>query len=1001
MPAPGPPTKAAAALSHDEIIDAFFDPDETRLDEIEQLQDLLEAQPDEQLFGKEAIQRVLKEKKGLQYIVSILHADPSSRANNKRRYRCFSFAVTFFKAGALPDVDGKLMLETLMANLKLLDGATSYNLAMEVLSNLSPASPQQVQGCAHALELMGALAAHASKEQRAELHGRLCDMASWPGPLVAMMAAALSELSETDEACLAAVAKVSKYVRWKVVRAVSHESNFTSNTLTLSPTSEVQQNVFVLDNNDNCVEPEELPALLFQIASLGRRGSASAAVKAAVVASVCCAMDLLVGASARERQRVQRLAAGGPAAGTHAARIDAVLATVLHHLSFLLCKDDGLCAQVLLRIKARQLHPQHERGAANISQLSPGLLLLALLTGLSPRHEPRVLEALCDCVAEIHGVDLAVSSSLWYPENCWKNAVTAQPASLRSAFLSLLQGPQMAEVVARPLVALALAALERGRAACRAARPPAPRLLSPCPPAVIVAPHAATRQFGSWLLLQLFCSCEHARAFVVKQLVLRIGQAAEAASESLFVLSQISEQCFDGLLGVAGELRECLSHLQHLQPFAAGKLVEVLSPQLGRCATLSDRCALALRKATFSQDGQCRQAAVSALVALLRGQVAAALSTGGLQRGGRASLETIRGGPAALALDEVLQLLRRFMKHQAPVRRLLYALLHQLQRQHPQLRDLVLQMLLSHTRSIVRESRSSSRSAHGAPGSTQAPGGRPGQLELDLAGCMDSSGRPQERPLHLLCSLFAVAASAGEQGLSQGGATLASTQHSSDLQARADALSLLWHLCYSTGGGDLLDFGIDASEDDERLCSATDYSKLLLLLDCTRACAACVLALPAELSGGVVSASERLAVAGRLARRMAALQGMVATQQLLQKAAAKELRRSGDGEDSGGLRSMLAVTEIYKAEAVVPPPLHVASCELLFAVTCLDLLAAAAGPEQQDHHAHASLGSLSLARALDGIESLLAFLEDSAALAHCCQVWSPLRRNLCAAIYSH
>jgi hypothetical protein len=174
----------------------------------------------------------------------------------------------------------------------------------------------------------------------------------------------------------------------------------------------------------------------------------------------------------------------------------------------------------------------------------------------------------------------------------------------------------------------------------------------------------------------------------------------------LGVLSHLtaSSLCLEGMLegadesgfpgGVQGgsivqEMMELFLALPSLLPRTAGQLVQVMVPLLRRSSGLADRCALSLRKASFSKDVGSRLSAVSALMTLLHvqlmppGRVNDQHQQGWTNTGGSGASSSSQssvvnvpqpgggGGnpiPGVLSIEEVLSLCRRFLHHQAPVR---------------------------------------------------------------------------------------------------------------------------------------------------------------------------------------------------------------------------------------------------------------------------------------------------------------------------------------------
>jgi hypothetical protein len=224
------------------------------------------------------------------------------------------------------------------------------------------------------------------------------------------------------------------------------------------------------------------------------------------------------------------------------------------------------------------------------------------------------------------------------------------------------------------------------------------------------------------------------------------------------VLDALASECSHGLAEVSGALQDVFLALPDLHPITAGEVVRVLGPLCAYTPSLADRCALALRKASFSKDTRSRQAAVTALAALLRSQLQLSSSDGaGSASGSHRSCSSQDDGSSAggrsrgrgwrmsqqqqlsqrvstgLSVDEVLSLCRRFLQHQAPVRAVLYDKLGGLQLDFPFFRPLLLRLLRTHLRGLVSESEA------WAPGR----GGEDEEavpLILSVDRCVDASG---------------------------------------------------------------------------------------------------------------------------------------------------------------------------------------------------------------------------------------------------------------------
>ena len=467
-----------------------------------------------------------------------------------------------------------------------------------------------------------------------------------------------------------------------------------------------------------------------------------------------------------------------------------MLATTVHHLSLLVNKDQAVAAEIVSIVKTRRLLgkgsssvPATRAGisaSADRPSVSPAKVLLCMLAAKAPRQEVKIISALCEAVGETHLIQEKVASSLWHSTETWRAVVELQPGQMQAAFEVLFAGSLLVEAVAAQLVALALALMEMQRNAPKTSwnnvstsnlhcvsRPYTFSSSASAADAqnsadvASVQARASADALGAWLLTRLFSVCEHTREQIARDLVTRLlitsisssqaalnasgkgfgggggggsgfGQsssntAIQAANACVSVLQNLMIECPHGLMAVSRELQEALTSLPELHPDTAGRLVYVIAPLFSSSAALGDRCALSLRKASFSKDGICRQAAVSALISLLRSQlrlaslrmtapqVASSSSSssstsqaprtvGDTSWDGVDLGETLRRvAPTGLSLDEITSLLRRLLQNQASVRGMLYRQLYCLQEEYSVIRPLALRLLLTHLQSLMTD----------------------------------------------------------------------------------------------------------------------------------------------------------------------------------------------------------------------------------------------------------------------------------------------------------
>lgn len=216
------------------------------------------------------------------------------------------------------------------------------------------------------------------------------------------------------------------------------------------------------------------------------------------------------------------------------------------------------------------------------------------------------------------------------------------------------------------------------------------------------------------------------------------------------ILTALTQTCLDGLMEITSELQETFMVLIYLHPHTASDLIHVLYPLFAVFPSLGDRCALSLRKASFSKDISSRQTAVCALTTLLRTQLQnpshrsheMAFSTS--QPDAHADIEILSQHQhlsqrlsIGISVDEVLSLCRRFLQHQSSVKSLLYNNLAMLHDEFPHFRPLISQLFRNHLLHIVIDDES--MGLNDDNDLVFATGDR-GVLILNVDRCIDSSG---------------------------------------------------------------------------------------------------------------------------------------------------------------------------------------------------------------------------------------------------------------------
>jgi hypothetical protein len=344
----------------------------------------------------------------------------------------------------------------------------------------------------------------------------------------------------------------------------------------------------------------------------------------------------------------------------------------------------------------------------------------------------------------------------------------------------------------------------------------------------------------------------------MKEIVLRLVTSSSSKASAAFpgatkqvssaaiilkLLNGLVSSCAHQLLEVESDLHDilaCLSDLDHEQ---AGELVHVLSPLFRYSPSFTDRCILCIRKATFSNDPACRMSAVSTLVELFRFQVQG-LDTGA-HRG---------GAPVGLSIDEIMQLLKRFLQHQSIVRSLLYEKLVALYREFPIVRLVLIRLLHAHLSSYLR---TADIDGYTVPGSNDTI--------IDFGQCLDFHGAVCE-PIHELISALVIMVTfkgaeeiPDEEGMQYGcSQTTYFVPQSHDAVA---SFNTLFSVAVALGSKELDDF------DLRDISSGESYSRAALYLDTLQAAVLCIMAIPDSFGDVTIRTENRVEALQALAMR--------------------------------------------------------------------------------------------------------------------------------------
>jgi hypothetical protein len=365
------------------LISALYDSvDESSKEHEEELSivlNVLENSEDFSLFDSKMLDNLDQSQQLMPYYCSILKgiATLKDDKSSKRRSLCFTRAIVLIKNGKLSENQSKGLMDRLDSNIRLLREDQARNCVDKILDDFNPGSPSSLVAHGKAVELLGQLTVRAGASRRPYLIQKLIDL-EWPSTAAAMLAAALVEMVETEPESESALKKISS-----CIVLVCHNNR------------DVEAESERGWSGGESIDPEELPVLIHQIIALTRKcDGSSVRLKALVLDAVSKALDSLMRSAYHAAKDLEDNS-------SRENKLDAILATIVHHLSLLASKDQGVSAEIISSIKAQRLFTQHPKkpkkstpleGADNAigATVSSARILLALLVAKGPRQEVKV-----------------------------------------------------------------------------------------------------------------------------------------------------------------------------------------------------------------------------------------------------------------------------------------------------------------------------------------------------------------------------------------------------------------------------------------------------------------------------------------------------------------------------------------------------------------------------------------------------------------------------------
>lgn len=795
---------------------------------------------------------------------------------------------------------------------------------------------------------------------------------NWPPQASVMLSSALVDLAETEEECERCLRKLGKCVRWKIVSnpvgipgsmamdvieasvrnttahlidpndlpaLFYHITQFSRKCNNSSPYVKRLVTDVITHGLDSLVTDsgwdDVLDIVIRMDSSMQRNAYTQAFNVVATTSSNRLSGNNNNSSSSRASVDLSRQGGTSPShllTNEHR-KAKAIISSIVTHLSLLLDKDAGVASEVLKFVKRSDLLRRNSK-----DKLSVGKLLLCMLAARVPRQEDKILRELSTVIVEIYAIHKKSSDAMWYDEKVWQSASWIQPHWLITAFEKLIAGPLMSELLVNSLSRFAfhlldmrVTSLSRGNVGNRYS------LLQTSIHCVsqVYKDTAGPEDIGGRLLISMFRSCEYTRSAIVRDITDRLTIAGSmnvqsqghrrsasghhrSSDASSLHMSNVSacvtllgclvESCPQGLVATVIDLQEVFTSISGLSATDVETLILVLSPLLRSSGSFADRCALSLRKASFSRDGVTRQAAASALLSLM------SLYFQEESNRSRVSTQSTASPKDPIVLpisfDETLSLMRRFLQYQVNVRILLYEKLNVMQMRYPSARGTGLQLLFRHLQSLVYyvdDAQPRTRSYH-EECVHYADKHDNVTVALSVEKCISSTNELLEDLPSLFSTVLTLAVATLQQAR-VGSATCGqlfemdyhkkdgnskskqkmlivdieeqeeeevNSEHTeqmidgqpsgSDVVTAIEACQYLWMLAQSAGSLEYDEF-IEVDQDNWKCADARDECKAAVLTNWYEACSAIIWNLPTDLGGNQLTASDRMTTLVSLAQK--------------------------------------------------------------------------------------------------------------------------------------
>ncbi len=344
------------------------------------------------------------------------------------------YIITELNKSSLIESQLKALINDLFANIHSLSQTQCFeisNCVIDIFQN-DPSKPFLCD----LFDVWPLITVKVSTDDKAYLIDRLCGF-KWPIHSIVRICSALVEVSFSFEECVKAINKIEHVIlSWKSSRSL------------------------------NSVDLEELPALFYQLTSIGKspndrncenNDEIMGNISHKIIVSVTKSLDSLL----CDYQAIKN-----NSSTNQISLYNAILATIVHHLTLVISKDQILSREIVNIFKLRDFdsikidksinHRQLNSDSSMVNSISPSLLVLLLLVTKSPRQEDKIIQLIKDLIIDSYNILDVSNNAEFYQNKMWKIDDYLSFENIKFSFETLVRGPLMVESLIKPLLNLAL-----------------------------------------------------------------------------------------------------------------------------------------------------------------------------------------------------------------------------------------------------------------------------------------------------------------------------------------------------------------------------------------------------------------------------------------------------------------------------------------------------------------------------------------------------------------